>query len=432
MPEKKIDPRIGVLVRKWQSGQISEAEKAELEQWYNSFDDSLLTEDGSESVDALRQRLYLQILERSDITAPPGDDAPSFETQIEEDTTPTIRPHWPRLAAAASLIVVLSGAAYLIVHKQQQPQTITRATTHDLAPGGNKAILTLANGSRIVLDSAHNGLLTQQQDIAIEKTADGSLRYTSNTAAANAAASGTAAANAAGANTGTNAASGTGVSNSTGVNASELYNTISTPKGGQYAVTLADGTKVILNAASSLRYPASFTGKDRSVQLSGEGWFEVAQDKQHPFIVISGQQEVKVLGTQFNLNAYDDEPGIKTTLVTGSVIVSSRSTHQSHSLSPGQQCLLTNTNLSISTADTEEATSWKNGYFMFESEDITSIMRKIARWYDVEVKFEGTRPSDKFNGTVHRFVNVSQVLKKLELTNKVHFNIEGRTIVVSK
>ncbi|HXO74380.1 MAG TPA: FecR domain-containing protein, partial [Puia sp.] len=282
--------------------------------------------------------------------------------------------------------------------------------------GGNRAILTLANGSLIVLDSARTGQLAQQQNTAIEKTGEGRIRFV--------------------ANNGDGAPAGAAVGKSaaaTKPTADEaLYNSISTPRGGQYGVTLADGTRVILNAESSLRFPTAFTGNDRSVRLSGEAWFEIAPDKSHPFIVTSGDQDIKVLGTQFNLNAYDDEPFIKTTLQSGSVVISSRSTHQSHSLSPGQQSILTGTNLSISEADIEEATAWKNGYFMFESEGISTIMRKIARWYDVEIRFDGPPPPDKFNGSVQRFVNVSQVLKKLELTNKVHFTIEGRTISVHK
>jgi ferric-dicitrate binding protein FerR (iron transport regulator) len=399
MPEKKINHRIEELVLKWRSGQLTAPEKAELDQWYSGFDDSLLIEDSTVSIDDLRERIYLSILEKTVIET---STASSYPDAIPLELTDHPRTRlWPRLAAAAAIIIVLSGAVCLLIRRFPTPE-IAKTPVHDVAPGGNKAILTLANGSHIALDSAQKGLLTQQQDAVIEKTADGSIRY----------------------------ATANGISASPA--GAPQYNIISTPRGGQYAVTLSDGTRVMLNAASSLRYPAVFTGKDRHVELSGEAWFDIARDKQHPFIVTSGDQDIQVLGTQFNLNAYDDEPGIKTTLLTGSVIVSNRSTHRSHSLSPGQQSLLTATNLSISTADTEEATAWKNGYFMFESKDIASIMRTVARWYDVDVKFDGPQPTDKFNGTVQRLVNVSQVLRKLELTNKVHFNIEGRTIMVSK
>ena len=416
MPEKKIDHRIEELVLKWKSGQISATEKAELDRWYASFDDSLLIEDSTGSADELMQRLYLSILEKAAIETPvnspytdAGAPSPYPDTapaKMIDDSGTRLFDHpgirlWPRVAAAAAVVIALSGAAYLITRKSQTP-AIAKTQVHDFAPGSNKAILTLANGSQIILDSARTGQLAQEQNSAIEKIDDGMIRYT--------------------------AAGAPGADSAT----ASLYNTISTPRGGQYAVTLSDGTKVILNAASSLRYPTVFAGNDRSVRLSGEAWFEIAPDKSHPFIVVSGDQDVKVLGTQFNLNAYEDEPAVKTTLLTGSVRITSRSTHQSHSLSPGQQSILTGTNLSISEADIEEATAWKNGYFMFESEAIGSIMRKIARWYDVDIKFDGPLPTDKFNGTVQRFVKVSQVLKKLELTNKVHFNIEGRTIMVRK
>lgn len=417
MPEKKIDHRIEELVLKWKFGHLSATEKAELDLWYASFDDALLIEDSTGSADELMQRLYLSILEKAAIETP----VPS----LYPDTTPAkmiedsgIRV-WPRVAAAAAIILVLSGAIYLITRKSQTP-AVAKTQVHDFAPGGNKAILTLANGNQIILDSARTGQLAQEQNSAVEKIDGGTIRYT--------------ATNSTGANSG-KAAGGANPATANGTSpaaAASLYNSISTPRGGQYAVTLSDGTKVVLNAASSMRYPTVFTGNDRSVRLSGEAWFEIAPDKLHPFIIVSGDQEVKVLGTQFNLNAYEDEPSVKTTLLTGSVRVYSRSTRQSYSLSPGQQSILTGTNLSISEADIEEATAWKNGYFMFESEAIGSIMRKIARWYDVDIKFDGPLPTDKFNGTVQRFVNVSQVLKKLELTNKVHFNIEGRTIMVRK
>jgi len=392
MPGKKIDPRIEQLVLKLNSGQLTEAEKPELEQWYASFEDSLLIEDEGEGIDELRQRLYSSILKKANIEA--AGTAP--ETVIMYPATR----RWLRVAAAAAIIVSLAGVGYLVTRRSTTPD-IAKAQIHDVAPGGNKAILTLADGKQIILDSARTGQVAKEQNTAIEKTGDGNIRYMP---------------------------AGTGANPST----TSSYNTISTPRGGRYAITLADGTKVILNAASSLRFPTAFTGNDRSVRLSGEAWFEITPDKLHPFIVTSGDQDLKVLGTSFNLNAYEDEPSIITTLLNGSVIVSSRIAHQSHSLSPGQQSILTGAKLSISEADIEEATAWKNGYFMFESEGISTIMRKIARWYDVDIKFDGPPPTDKFNGSIQRFVNVSQVLNKLALTNKVHFTIEGRTIIVHK
>jgi ferric-dicitrate binding protein FerR (iron transport regulator) len=303
---------------------------------------------------------------------------------------------WKMGYAAASILLVISAVVWLRVHHHTN-ERIARSVEQDIAPGGNKAILTLAGGQQIVLADVQRGKVAEQEGAAIEKTADGTIRY-----------------------------------DAVGTPGAIPYNTISTPRGGQYAVMLADGTKVILNAASVLRYPATFAGGDRKVELSGEAWFEVARDKGHPFIVMAGGQQVDVLGTSFNLNAYEDEPDITTTLVTGSVRISDSITRRSGLLRPGQQSILKNHNLSFMDADTKEATAWKDGYFVFQSEDISSIMRKIARWYDVNVVFTGPKPTDLFNGSIQRYVNVSQVLRKLAFTSKVHFTVEGRKIEVSR
>jgi len=379
MPADNLNSRIALLAQKWRMNQLSPEEKTELEQWYAGFDDSLLEEDSGGSVDELRQRLYLSILQKAEIP-----------------DRHRIGRRWKIGYAAAAILLVISAAVWLRVH-QHPNERIARSVGQDIAPGGNRAILTLAGGRQIVLAAVQRGKVAEQEGAVIEKTADGTIRY-----------------------------------DAVGTSGETLYNTIATPRGGQYAVMLADGTKVILNAASVLRYPAAFAGGYRKVELSGEAWFEVARDKEHPFIVMAGGQQVDVLGTSFNLNAYEDEPGITTTLLTGSVRISDSITRRSGLLRPGQQSILNNHNLSFMDADTKEATAWKDGYFVFQSEDISSIMRKIARWYDVNVIFTGPKPTDQFNGSIQRYVNVSQVLRKLAFTNKVHFTIEGRQIEVSR
>lgn len=272
------------------------------------------------------------------------------------------------------------------------------ADAKHISIGKNAAILTLADGRKIDLLKAENGRLTEESGVAIRKTAYGKLVYEVKEV-------------------------------STRVNNEKYLNTISTPKGGQYQVILPDETIVWLNAASSIRFPAGFTNlKQRKVQLSGEAYFEVAKDKQHPFIVETGQQEVEVLGTHFNLNAYGDEQNVKTTLLEGSVRVLSGK--DLVVLKPGQQSLLHNHTLDVANADTEEAVAWKNGYFKFNSEPLPSIMRKLSRWYDVEVVYEGKPGNDRFGGTISRYKNLADVLEMLESTKLVKFKVEGRKIIV--
>ena len=311
---------------------------------------------------------------------------------------------WRKIAAAVVILVTLSAGTFYYFSGQKN----TNDLVQDIAPGGNKAVLTLANGEKIILTDAKNGELAAQGGVVVTKLADGKIVYTVKPGKAG----------------------------------NATPNTIETPKGGQYLIVLPDGSKVLLNAASVLTYPASFADlKERRVQLKGEAYFEVAKvimkdrgakhkERRMPFIVVTDKQEIKVLGTHFNVNSYADETLTKTTLIEGSVLVEAAGTKKV--LTPGTQAIVGPDGLTITEANIDEVLAWKNGYFLFESEDIESVMRKISRWYDVEVVFEGDRPKDGFGGTVSRFSNVSKVLQKLQLTNKVHFKIEERRIIVTK
>jgi ferric-dicitrate binding protein FerR (iron transport regulator) len=274
----------------------------------------------------------------------------------------------------------------------------------DITPGGNKAVLTLVDGSTIILDSASNGILSQQGNVKVQKLESGLLAYTIN---------------------------GSPVTE----NEEAFFNTISTPRGGQYQVTLADGTKVWLNAASSIRFPVVFTGAERKVEITGEAYFEVAKNAAMPFKVKAAGSEVEVLGTHFNVNAYYDEAAVKTTLLEGLVKVSGPASTAGQSprfLQPGQQSAVNREGkISIlNNADTEEAVAWKDGRFQFKSADLKSILRQIARWYDVEVEYKGNA-NLHFTGQLTRNDNVSKVFEKLALTGEVHFRIEGKKIIVS-
>lgn len=269
-----------------------------------------------------------------------------------------------------------------------------------IVPGGNKALLTLADGKVINLQNARNGELAEVSGVKIVKAGEGELIYRISGSADQ-------------------------------VKTSQ--NTISTPRGGQYTLTLPDGTKVWLNAASSLKFPTAFSKvNERKVSLSGEAYFEVAKLK-IPFIVTTDQQKVEVLGTHFDINAYPDEPHTRTTLLEGSIRVSSLKTGHEVTLSPGEASILRPAGLSVQKADMERNTDWKNGVFIFKNESLEEIMRKLARWYDVEVVYEPGAPRrETFSGSVSKYDLISKVLRKLELTGEVRFKIQGKKITVLK
>jgi ferric-dicitrate binding protein FerR (iron transport regulator) len=324
------------------------------------------------------------------------------------DTTKATKFPWRNVAAAAVVILILAAGSYFIFNKNNSQKQIAQSHSqkfyNDITPGGNKAILTLANGSQIVLDSAAVGTLANQGNVKIIKLDSGQLAYN-------------------------------------GPQTKEIlteisYNTISTPRGGQYQLTLSDGTKVWLNAASSLRFPASFVGKERKVELTGEGYFQVVHNSTQPFTVSVNGMEVHDIGTAFNINAYRDEPVIKTTLISGGVRVTELKTRNSKLLKPGQQALVSLTDdqnpehITIKPADIAEAIGWKNGKFQFgEGTDIATIMRQIARWYDVDVEYKG-KITGHIGGSISRNVNASKVLNMLEKTGSVKFKIEGKKVIV--
>ena len=265
-------------------------------------------------------------------------------------------------------------------------------------------MLTLADGTQVTLNEQANGEIAKQAGASITKTADGQLIYTAK-------------------------------ANPSG---KATNNTISTPRGGQYQVDLPDGTRVWLNAMSSLTFPTTFKGNRRLVRLKGEGYFEVAKLEKMPFMVVADKQTVLVYGTHFNVNSYADEGSTKTTLLEGSVDVSSVDQQQAPKaifriarLKPGQQAEFSNGSLKVQPADVEEAVAWKNGKFKFSNENIESLMRKVARWYDVDVEYKGKISKEGFGGQVSRSRNVSEILEVLQLTRLVHFEIEGRRIIVS-
>lgn len=307
-------------------------------------------------------------------------------------------PAYIRVAAAIIIIALSAVVIYFIVspHKRNNP---VMAAVQDIAPGGNKATLVLSDGKQVVLNDIGVGNITEDGGAIIKKSADGQLAYYSTDNTQN----------------------------------QKAINTVKTPMGGQYQVVLPDGSKVRLNAASSITYPAAFNSDERRVTLTGEAYFEITHltknNKKIPFIVETGRQKIEVLGTRFNVNAYDDEKGITTTLVEGKVKVTTE--NETVILTPNQELNLRDEGITTHKVDVETVIDWTNGDFNFADEDMKSVMRKIARWYNVEVVYDSNIPDVNLSAQISRDRNLSDVLRMLELSGDAQFRIENGAIHIS-
>jgi ferric-dicitrate binding protein FerR (iron transport regulator) len=311
---------------------------------------------------------------------------------------------------AAAVVLLLVGLFRL--WRTYRAESLVQTPAIVVAPGGNRAVLTLAGGQKILLDSAAAGILAEQGNAQVKKVGDGKLAYEAG----------------GGATKGASAAA-------------PLYNTLTTPRGGQYQLTLPDGTKVWLNAASSLTFPTAFTGSSRTVEMTGEAYFEVVHDKKHPFTVKVSGQTIEDIGTQFNVNAYTDEPAQVTTLLEGAVKV------DGHLLRPGEKASITGAagpgatgtaatttgaaDIRVERGDPEGAVAWKNGLFVFTDAGLQTVMRQLSRWYNVDVTYEGNIPPRQFTGMIGRSLTLDQVLKGLA-KERVHYQIEkGNRLIIT-
>jgi transmembrane sensor len=391
------NPTIVAIIEKYSTGALSSEEAALLDDWLASVSPAVFHQ-------TLNQCVVLPA-GLKDYPAIPREFAQALETAINEadDQDKMIRLFpWKKWTAVAAAVVLLSAGAWFLARHHTNPG-ISLARTGDIAPGARGAILTLSDGKQIVLDSTGNAFSTTEGNAKITRGGKDLLTY--------------------------KLAAG---SPSALVGTVLLYNTLTTPRGRKISLVLADGTKVWLNAASSIKYPTAFTAKDRVVEIRGEAYFEVAANAAKPFVVkkMGSDYSVLVLGTHFDMNAYDDEETIKTTLLEGAVKIEKGAI--SHTLKPGEQAIAQKDQGSIdilSSANIAEVMAWKNDLFNFERADIYSVMRQIARWYDVEVEYKGTI-ARHFGGTISQDVNVSQVFKMLEQTGAVKFTIEGRKVIV--
>jgi ferric-dicitrate binding protein FerR (iron transport regulator) len=383
MSEQEIQYIVNLLM-KYRENSLTEEENNELQAW------------------AVENHELFEALTSNEIYNELGQDNLSARRVLEKvkgkiafERTP-VRKINVTIWWAAAVFVLLIAGGYLQLHRAPKTELTPAVAKNDVQPGGNKAILTLGDGSTIVLDKGLNGTITKQGNTTIVKQDSGKLAY----------------------NTPSEKPSNI------------VYNTLTTPRAGQFQVVLSDGTKVWLNNASSLRYPTAFRGRDREVELTGEAYFEVAKNKAMPFMVKVAGGQIEVLGTHFNIMAYGDEAAEKTTLLEGSVKVIKGA--QNVLLAPGDQSAATpQGQMKVQHGvDVEEVVAWKNGYFHFSGADLPSVMRQLARWYDVEVEYKGNILSQEFSGKIQRNLPISKVLKGLE-NNEVHFIIEEKKIIVS-
>jgi transmembrane sensor len=325
-----------------------------------------------------------------------------LQKRLSKGTVRLIPARW---WAAAAIIIFALGVLLVAnnyFNSNTKPNQLA-SNKNVIKPGSNKAILTLADGKQIILDGAGKGRLITIDHVSVQNNADSSIIY----------------------------------QKTTSKNTKQIlaYNTLTTPRGGKYQLVLADGTKVWMNAGSTIKYPVDFTNTERSVELSGEAYFEVAHNANSPFKVIGAGQVVQVLGTHFNINAYADEDEVKTTLLNGSVKVYANKTASTHAesiiIKPNEQAVFKNALLSKTTVDADEFTAWKSGVILFRNADIHDVMRKISRWYNVDVEYHGQMLSDTYNGEIPRNAAFSEVLKILKLDD-INVTVSGRKLIVSQ
>ena len=386
--------RLLYLMDRYFQGACTDEERRELAQYINTEQNESLLK---EALDDTWERFQPE-------SPMPEAMSGRIQAALQNASTPVVpmkARRWRIGAAAAAVLLLLAAGTFWLsrerVREQPQQAQVLTVPVQVVAPGGNKAVLTLGDGTVIALDSSDNGVLAQQGNVEVVKLANGQLAY-----------------------------------EPLGHASDEiLFNTMRTPRGGEYRLTLPDGSRVWLNAASSITYPTAFKGEIREVSITGEAYFEVASQAGMPFRVKTGEMVIEVLGTHFNVNAYTEEKTIRTTLLEGAVKV--RAGGREALLKPRQQAgLRADGVLSVKDdVNVEEVVAWKNGLFQFQDADMHAVMRQLEKWYDVKAIYEGEVPDRSFGGTIQRSLPLADVLKILE-QNGVRFRLEGRNIYVMK
>lgn len=387
-----LQEEVPKLVEKYLHNTASAEETEKLFQWYRNE----MKTNTEWNFDALEDEENLKSFIFSKIDVP----------DLAERKTPIYRRYYALTAAAALLLFMVSGLYFYFNNDQIKNAPVSvqlAATSKDILPGGIKAILTLSDGKKIVLDDSQNEVVINQGGIKIRKNSKGIIEYSL-----------------------VNLFNEQPITK--GGENQIVYNTIQTPVGGKFQLNLADGSKVWLNSASSLRFPVFFSGDTRDVELKGEAYFEVSKNVNKKFSVRSGNQTVEVLGTHFNINAYSDEPAITTTLIEGAVRVIELNTQKSQILKPGEQSKV-DKDIRIQRKDTQAEIAWKDGYFYFENASIETVMRQLGRWYGITARYEGVIPEHHFEGAVATDLTLLEVLEILQKSN-IHFSLEGKEVVV--
>lgn len=389
---------IAQLIHKYLKEELSEQELQQLHDWQQQSEGNRRIFNKLTDDEYLMQAIIDHYKIDSDEVA-----LQKINGRIDADQQPNntdrnigMRTIWLRLTVAAAVLVVLGTSAVFILRKKPQSGELTQLTpvTQDIAPGSYSATLKLADGRSIVLDSANAGQLPQQGSTQVLNK-HGQLVYTPTAG---------------------------------GGHSEVIWNTLSTSKGQTYPLLLSDGSRITLNSESSIRYPVSFTGYLREVQVTGEVFFQVAHNAQKPFKVTAKGMDLQVLGTSFNVNAYDDEDAVKATLVEGSIQI--KKGIQKKIIKPGQQAQVLANDIKISEVDVNKIMAWKQGFFRFKEDKLSDAMKNIARWYNVDVVFEGNAANVKISGDIHRSSNLSDVLKLLSAMD-ISARIEGGKLILN-
>ncbi|MDB5158825.1 MAG: fec operon regulator FecR [Mucilaginibacter sp.] len=399
MDEKQIKEALRIidLVARYLNAQLSSDEAVKLNEWINRNPEN--------------RRVFEQLINENRLESTHAAfhafDTPAALQKVKfrklELRAIKVQSIWSRpgiLKYAAAALLILSIGAYFFINKRLAQSQNVQIVKNDLSPGSNKAILTLSNGKKISLTDAKPGIIASDANLVVKKNTNGSINYENNTVASE-------------------------------YRDEPAYQTITTPRGGQWPqIELPDGTKVTLDAGSSITYPVVFSGSERRVAVTGQVYFSVKHNAAQPFRVTVKDQIIEDIGTEFNINAFDDETAVRTTLIEGSVSVSKNKEHVV--LTPGQQAVdrVGNEQIRLKEANLAEVIAWKNGLFHFDHADLKTVMRQVSRWYDVQVFYEGQIPKTDITGEVYRSMKASQVFEVLN-NLKVNFRIDGKKIIVT-
>lgn len=380
----KDSKHIKLLFERYLNNHASREETAELFQYFQDTNNKEALEQMIEN--QLESRDKEELIDKMILDRVFGKI--DLDTEPQNITSPT----WYKITGVAAAIILIISISYLFLNRS----TYNDHTATIIEPGRDKATLVLSSGKTIVLEDVANGKLTEELGTTIEKTEKGGINYK--------------------------------IEGNTDVRIA--MNLLNVPKGGQFQITLSDGTKVWLNSNSSLKYPSAFSTSERRVELTGEAYFEVSKNKQKPFIVETSLQKVEVLGTKFNINAYDDESSTQTSLAEGSVRVSCK--NNTTLLKPGQQSTLTDQNIAVRSINLDQVLDWKNGDFNFSNNNLKEIMRKISRWYNIEVIFEGPISQETYVAQISRKKRLNDVLRALQLSGSIKYSIRNNKLYISQ